>query len=57
MEGTGLGPPCADRPDAAGETEDFDDTEPEDAERGVGWLSGPEEAGLEAENGSIGGEL
>lgn len=25
--------------------------EPDDAERAVGWLSGPEEAGLEAENG------
>lgn len=31
--------------------------EPDDAERGVGWLRGPEEAGLEAEKGSIGGVL
>lgn len=33
------------------------DTELDDAERGVGWLRGPEEAGLEAEKGSIGGVL
>ena len=42
-------------PDAEGETEDFDDTEL-DAERGVGWLRGPEAAGLEAEgNDSVAG--
>lgn len=35
----------------------MDDREPDDADRGVGWLSGPEEAGLEAENGSSGGVL
>lgn len=33
------------------------DTELDDAERGMGWLRGPEEAGLEAEKGSIGGVL
>lgn len=42
-------------PDAEGETEDFEDTEPGGAERGVGWLRGPEAAGLEVEgNGSAG---
>lgn len=41
-------------PDADGVTEDLDDKELDDAERGVGWLRGPEEAGLEAEEkGSI----
>lgn len=42
-------------PDAEGETEDFD-TELGGAERGVGWLRGPEAAGLAAEgNGSVAG--
>ena len=41
-------------PDADGVTEDLDGKELDDAERGVGWLRGPEEAGLEAEEkGSI----
>lgn len=31
----------------------MDGKELDDAERGVGWLRGPEEAGLEAEKGSI----
>lgn len=40
------------------DTEDFDDMELDDAERGVGWPRGPEEAGLEAgENGSREGVL
>lgn len=55
-EDAGPGPPCADRPDAEGEAEDLADAEPDDAERGVGWLRGPE-AGLEAEKGSTGGVL
>lgn len=43
-------------PDAEGETEDFEDTEPGGAESGVGWLRGPEAASLEAEgNGSVTG--
>lgn len=42
-------------PDAEGETEDFD-TELGGAERGVGWLRGPEVAGLVAEgNGNVAG--
>lgn len=56
-EDPGPGPPCADRPDAEWEAEDLADAEPDDAERGVGWLRGPEEAGLDAEKGSIGGVL
>lgn len=45
-------------PDADGVTEDLDDKELDDAERGAGWLRGPEEAGLEAEEkGSIEGVL
>ena len=40
-------------PDADGVAEDLDDNELDDAERGAGWLRGPEEAGLEAEKGSI----
>ena len=44
--------------DAPGEAEDLDDKELDDAERGAGWLRGPEDAGLEAEeNGSIEGAL
>ena len=43
-------------PEAEGEAEDFEDTEPGGAERGVGWLRGPGAAGLEAAgNGSVAG--
>ena len=45
-------------PDTEEETEGLDDKELDDAERGAGWLRGPEDAGLEAEeNGSIEGAL
>lgn len=44
-------------PDVDGVT-DLDDKELDDAERGAGWLRGPEEAGLEAEEkGGIEGVL
>lgn len=49
MDGTGLGPLGVDRPDGEGETEDFKGAELDDAGRGVGWLSGPEAAGLGVE--------
>lgn len=55
-EGTGFGLPWEDRA-ADGEPEDLDDTEVAEAERGAGWLRAPEEAGFEAEKGSMEGAL
>lgn len=56
--GTGPGPLGAARAGVTGEITDFRDTEVDDAERGVGWLSSPGEAGLEVdEKGSVDGAL